>query len=253
MQLYWSQYHCYIKYWRQWIQRCSLLLHHFKFTCSNSRHNIADSEAESAGHVRMPAAECDAQHNSSPVSVLEAPNDSSTTTTSSPWKPSSATSGSSCARWSSLSEMQLLYHIMHVSIMLFFVQITKFHASLFSKNKESFLSSLEFHRLTSYLSNALSLTKLKQATSNLKREKGATVKEGQKKWQVSLLPIIIIYVCTLYLLIPHSPDIGQLSKGTDSFLISFIRKEQWSVVYRFVLKLLLLTFLERLAMHKQYK
>jgi len=125
-----------------------------------------------------------------------------------------------------VSEMQLLYHIMHVSIMLFFVQITKFHASLFSKNKESFLSSLEFHRLTSYLSNALSLTKLKQATSNLKREKGATVKEGQKKWQVSLLPIIIIYVCTLYLLIPHSPDIGQLIKGTDSFLISFIRKEQ---------------------------
>jgi len=122
--------------------------------------------------------------------------------------------------------MQLLYHIMHVSIMLFFVQITKFHASLFSKNEESFLSSLEFHRLTSYLSNALSLTNLKQATSNLKREKGATVKEGQKKWQVSLLPIIIIYVCTLYLLIPHSPDIGQLSKGTDSFLISFIRKEQ---------------------------
>jgi hypothetical protein len=119
--------------------------------------------------------------------------------------------------------MQLIYHIMHVSIMLFFVQI-KFHASLFSKNKESFLSSLEFHRLTSYLSNALSLTKQKQATSNLKREKG--VKEGQKKWQVSLLPIIIIYVCTLYLLIPHSPDIGQLSKGTDSFLISFVRKEQ---------------------------
>jgi hypothetical protein len=120
-----------------------------------------------------------------------------------------------------------------------------------SQKTKSFLSSLKLHRLTSYLSNELSLTKQRQATSNLKREK--EVKEGQKKWQVSLLPIIIIYVCTLYLLIPHSPDIGQLSKGTDSFLISFIRKEQWSVVYRHVLKLLLFTFLERLAMHKQYK
>ena len=96
---------------------------------------------------------------------------------------------------------------------------------------KSFLSSLKFHKLTAYLRNALSLTKQKQQATQ-KREKEATVKEGQKKWQVSLLPIIIIYVCTLYLLIPHSPDIGQLSKGTDSFLISFIRKEQWSVVYR---------------------
>jgi len=95
--------------------------------------------------------------------------------------------------------MQLLYHIMHVSIMLFFVQITKFHASLFSKNKESFLSFLEFHRLTSYLSNALSLTKLKQATSNLKREKGATVKE------VASITFAHYYNLCLYFVLVNPP------------------------------------------------
>jgi len=60
------------------------------------RLRFTENEAEPAGRVRMPVAECDAQHNSSPVSVLEAPNDLSTTTTSSPWK-----------RWSTQSPARL--------------------------------------------------------------------------------------------------------------------------------------------------
>lgn len=71
------------------------------------RLRFADDEAESAARVlvlrrRTPAAECDA-HNSSPVSVLEAHDESSTTTTSSSLEevehaePCSATSGSSCS------------------------------------------------------------------------------------------------------------------------------------------------------------
>jgi hypothetical protein len=73
------------------------------------RLRFADDEAESAGRVvlrrtRTPAAECDA-HYSSPVSVLEAHDESSTTTTTTSSsleevehaEPCSATSGSSCS------------------------------------------------------------------------------------------------------------------------------------------------------------
>jgi len=70
------------------------------------RLRFADDEAESAGRVvlrrRTPAPECDAHH-SSPVSVLETHDESSTTTTSSSLEevehaePCSATSGSSCS------------------------------------------------------------------------------------------------------------------------------------------------------------